>query len=805
MTATTENPNIAAASYPTPAPRPDSEIAQIVQSALAGELNCQRWQIDAAVALLDEGATVPFISRYRKEATGALDDTQMRLLEERLRYLRELEERRDAVIASIAEQHKLTASLHDSLLQASSKQRLEDLYLPYKPKRRSKGQIAIEAGLLPLAEALLADPQLDPEASAEHYLNPEHGIEESKAALDGAKYILMERFAEQADLLDELRALLRRQAQLFSQPAYGKEQDNSSAAAKFRDYLDHSEPLTTTPSHRALAMLRGRREGFLRLSVDLAVEESAHHPCQAIIARHAGISHHNRPADDWLAEVVRWCWKIKLQLHFENELLSELRERAELEAIKVFSINLRDLLLAAPAGGKVTLGLDPGLRTGVKVAVVDGTGRYLENATLFPHPPQKQQREAAAVLRQLCERHNVELLAIGNGTAGRETEQFVQQLIKNRELPTVQAVMVNEAGASVYSASAYAAREFPELDVTIRGAISIARRLQDPLAELVKIDPKAIGVGQYQHDVSQLQLSQTLDNVIEDCVNGVGVELNTASPALLKRVSGLNATLADSVVALRDRLGGFSSRQQLLEVPRLGAKTFEQAAGFLRINNGSNPLDRSAVHPEAYSVVEAMAASIDSSVEQLIGNSALVKKINLQPFVSEQFGLPSLQDIVTELAKPGRDPRPAFRRAQFKDGIDKPSDLSPGMLLEGVVTNVTNFGAFVDVGVHQDGLVHISALAHSFVKDPHQVVKTGDIVTVKVIEVDLQRQRIALSMRLDDEHNQAGQTSGKPLPRSHQKAAGNQSRSERRGGQPAGQQGTMAALFKAAAKQQKRQ
>ena len=791
--------------YPTPAARAHSAIRATIHSALSEELNCRQQQIDAAVGLLDEGATVPFISRYRKEVTGGLDDTQMRLLEERLRYLRELEERRDAVISSIAEQGKLNAELHASLLHAVNKQRLEDLYLPYKPKRRSKGQIAIEAGLLPLADTLLADPSQHPELTAEGYINPDQGIADSKAALDGAKYILMERFAEQADLLNELRELLLSKAQLSSQSAYGKEDDKSSEAAKFRDYTDHTELLATTPSHRALAMLRGRREGFLRLAVDLPVADGQPHPCESIVARHAGIIHLNRPADNWLAEVVRWGWKIKLQLHFESELIGQLRERAELEAIKVFSINLRDLLLAAPAGGKVTLGLDPGLRTGVKVAVVDATGRYLDKATIYPHPPQKQAREAAVVLRQLCERYNVELLAIGNGTAGRETEQFVKEQIKAGDLPSVQSVMVNEAGASVYSASEYAAREFPDVDVTIRGAISIARRLQDPLAELVKIDPKAIGVGQYQHDVSQIQLAATLDNVIEDCVNGVGVELNTASPALLKRVSGLNASLAENVVALRDSLGGFSTRKQLLKVPRLGEKTFEQAAGFLRINNGANPLDRSAVHPEAYGVVEQMATSINASVEQLIGNPGLAKSIHLKDFVSAQFGLPTLQDIVAELAKPGRDPRPAFRQAQFKAGIDKPSDLSAGMLLEGVVTNVTNFGAFVDVGVHQDGLVHISALSNTFVKDPHQVVKTGDIVAVKVIEVDLQRQRIALSMRLDDGHRQTDtkqpSDGQRRTNRPDSRRNGGKQKIPHSDGKP---QGTMAALFQAAAEKQKR-
>lgn len=794
---TTAAASTPASDFPTPPPRSDSAIRTIVHSALAAELACQRQQIEAAVGLLDEGATVPFISRYRKEVTGGLDDTQMRLLEERLRYLRELEERRDAVIASIAEQGKLTADLYQSLLDADNKQRVEDLYLPYKPRRRSKGQAAIEAGLEPLANALLSDPTQQPESLAAEYLNAEHGIDDSKAALDGAKYILMERFAERADLLNELRALLADKALLSSQIAYGKESDNSAEAAKFRDYFDHSEAVATTPSHRALAMLRGRREGYLRLSVDLPVEDGENHPCEGIIARHAAISQQGRAADNWLAEVVRWCWKIKLQLHFESELIGQLRERAELEAIKVFSINLRDLLLAAPAGGKVTLGLDPGLRTGVKIAVIDATGRYLDKATIFPHPPQKQQREAAAVLRQLCERHSVALLAIGNGTAGRETELFIKEQIKAGSLPSVQSVMVNEAGASVYSASEYAAREFPDLDVTIRGAISIARRLQDPLAELVKIDPKAIGVGQYQHDVSQLQLAATLDNVIEDCVNGVGVELNTASPALLKRVSGLNASLAENIVVMRDTLGGFSSRQQLLDVPRLGVKTYEQAAGFLRINSGTNPLDRSAVHPEAYGVVERMAVASGVTVDHLIGNASLVKSLNLTDFVDDKFGLPTLQDIAAELVKPGRDPRPQFKQAQFKDGIDKPADLSAGMLLEGVITNVTNFGAFVDIGVHQDGLVHISALSNSFVKDPHQVVKTGDIVAVKVIEVDLQRQRIALSMRLDDEHRSA--------PAAERgRGRGERSKPARSSTANVAPQGTMAALFKAAADKQRR-
>jgi len=721
-----------------------------IQHQIATEINVKPAQVAAAIQLLDEGSTVPFISRYRKEVTGGLDDTQLRTLEERLGYLRELEERRSTILSSIEEQGKLTPELQQAILGADTKTRLEDLYLPYKPKRRTKGQIAIEAGLEPLADALFNDPGLDPEQLAQDYINAELGVADNKAALDGAKYILMERFSEDADLVGQLRRYLKDEATLSAVVLTGKEQEGE----KFRDYFEHREPLNKTPSHRALAMFRGRREGILSVKVDVTTEATDGHPCETMIARHLGIENQGRPADAWLAEVVRWTWKIKLHVHLETDLLAELRDRAEADAITVFATNLKDLLLAAPAGQKATIGLDPGLRTGVKVAVVDNTGKVLDHGAIFPTPPQNKIREAEATLVKLCQAHNVSLIAIGNGTASRETERFVKDVLKDHPQLSAQPVVVNESGASVYSASEFAAREFPNLDVTIRGAISIARRLQDPLAELVKIDPKSIGVGQYQHDVSQVELSRSLNAVVEDCVNAVGVEVNTASAALLNRVAGLNQTIADNIVAFRDENGPFQSRAALKKVPRLGEKTFEQAAGFLRIANGDNPLDASAVHPESYSVVAKMASDLEKPIQSLVGDSSLLRAIKPQNYVNERFGLPTITDILKELDKPGRDPRPEFKTATFKDGVETLKDLELGMVLEGTVTNVTNFGAFVDIGVHQDGLVHISALAEKFVKDPREVVKTGDIVKVKVLEVDIPRKRIALSMRMGDEPGQ---------------------------------------------------
>ena len=726
---------------------------QSIAIRIAKELNVNETQVAAAVALLDEGATVPFISRYRKEATGGLDDTQMRNLQERLGYLRELEDRRKSILSSIEEQGKLTPQLSLAIKQAKTKTRLEDLYLPYKVKRRTKGQIAIEAGLEPLADLLYSDPSKDPEQAADQYIDIDRGIADVKSALDGAKYILMERFSEDAELIGNLRHFMVTEAQISSSLITGKDTEVGKAqqAAKFKDYFEHSEPLKTTPSHRALAMFRARREGFVSINVDITTEAIEGHPCETMIARHVAIEQMGRLADNWLTEVVRWTWRIKLHTHLENDLLADLRQRADLEAITVFSINLKDLMLAAPAGQKATLALDPGLRTGCKVAVVDSTGKVLDHTAVFPTMPHKRIAESEAVLIKLCEKHSVELIAIGNGTASRETEAFVQAMLKKNTQLNIQAVMVNEAGASIYSASEFAAKEFPDLDVTIRGAVSIARRLQDPLAELVKIDPKSIGVGQYQHDVSQVQLAKSLDSVIEDCVNAVGVEVNTASSALLRRVSGLNQTIADNIVEHRDQKGPFKNREELKLVPRFGQRTFEQAAGFLRIANGDNPLDSSAVHPETYALVERIARDNNTPQQSLIGDSKLLRQLDAGSYVDDRFGLPTIRDIVAELDKPGRDPRPEFKTATFKEGVETIKDLQPGMRLEGAVTNVTNFGAFVDIGVHQDGLVHISALANKFVKDPHKVVKTGDIVTVKVIEVDSDRKRIALSMRTDDE------------------------------------------------------
>ncbi|QFY90199.1 RNA-binding transcriptional accessory protein [Magnetovirga frankeli] len=718
---------------------------------IAEELSCRPAQVEAVMQLLAEGATIPFIARYRKEVHGGLDDTQLRHLEERLGYLTELEERRVSVLKSIEEQGKLTPELASAIQAAESKVRLEDLYLPYKQKRRTKAAIAREAGLEPLALSLLDDPTQDPALRAAAFVDADKGVADAAAALDGARQILMEHFAEDAELLGDLRQLLQQESQLRAQLVAGKETEG----AKFADYFDYSEPLAKAPSHRALALFRGRKEGVLNLNLALADDEGLGHNelgrCERRIAAHFGISDQQRPADAWLKETVRWTWRVKLAFHLETDLFGSLREVAEEEAIRVFARNLQDLLLAAPAGPRATLGLDPGLRTGVKVAVVDATGKLLDAATVYPHVPQRQWDQSLAVLGALCQRHGVQLIAIGNGTASRETDQLAAELVKQLPQLRLQKIMVSEAGASVYSASELAAREFPELDVSLRGAVSIARRLQDPLAELVKIDPKSIGVGQYQHDLSQTRLARTLDAVVEDCVNAVGVDLNTASAPLLARVAGLSANLAAQIVAHRDQHGTFAGREQLKQVPRLGPKTFEQCAGFLRVMNGSNPLDASAVHPEAYPLVQRILQQTGKPIGELIGNTGLISRLAANDYVDERFGEPTVRDILKELEKPGRDPRPEFKTAEFKEGVEQISDLQLGMILEGVVTNVANFGAFVDVGVHQDGLVHISALSDKFVKDPHQVVKAGDVVKVKVMALDIPRKRIGLSMRLNDD------------------------------------------------------
>ncbi len=719
-----------------------------IEQRIADELGVRIEQVAAAVALLDGGATVPFVARYRKEATGGLDDVQLRALEQRLGYLRELEERREAILKSIAEQGKLTPELENVIGEADSKARLEDLYLPYKPKRRSKAQIAREAGIEPLADLLLAEPGRDPQLEAQSFVNAEAGFGDVKAVLDGARQILMERFAEDAELVGRVRELLRSDGELRSRVVEGKQAEG----AKFGDYFAHDERLAKVPSHRALAMFRGRNEGILQLAVELpGIDEAASHPCEGLVAAHAGIADRGRKADAWLLEVARWTWRVRLSLHVVGDLLADLREAAEAEAIRVFAANLRDLLLAAPAGHRACIGLDPGLRTGVKVVALDGTGKLLEHATIYPHAPQNRWAESIVVLQRIAARHGSELVAIGNGTASRETEKLVGELCRMHPELGLTRVVVSEAGASVYSASELASREFPDIDVSIRGAVSIARRLQDPLAELVKIEPKSIGVGQYQHDVNQHRLARGLDAVVEDCVNSVGVELNSASAALLGRVSGLGGSLAQAIVDHRDRNGPFRSREALRAVSRLGARTFEQCAGFLRITGGDNPLDASAVHPESYAVVERIAAAQGCSVSELVGNAERVRAIDLRRFVGAESGEMTLRDILRELEKPGRDPRPAFRTAAFADGIETLADLRPGMVLEGVVTNVANFGAFVDIGVHQDGLVHVSALSRRFVRDPREVVKAGDIVKVRVLEVDPARKRIGLTMRLDDE------------------------------------------------------
>ena len=722
-------------------------LNQQISQTIAAELNVQPNQIFAAIQLLDDGNTIPFIARYRKEVTGGLDDTQLRHFETRLIYLRELEERRQTILKSIEEQGKLTDELRDKILQTESKTELEDLYLPYKPKRRTKGQIAVEAGLEPLADLLWNEPNHDPEATASDYINAEKGFADIKSVLDGARYILMERFAEDAALLAKVRQYLSQSAVIFSRVLEGKEAEG----IKFQDYFDHQEPLRNVPSHRALAMFRGRNEGILQLGLNAdpdAEESSRHSYCEEIIREHLGVRLTNQAADKWREQVISWTWKIKVALHLETELMGTLREKAEEEAIGVFARNLSALLMAAPAGAKNTMGLDPGLRTGVKVAVVDNTGKLLATDTIYPHTGQLNAAQLS--IYKLIKQHNVELIAIGNGTASRETERFAKEVIKEISENKPQTVVVSEAGASVYSASELAAAEFPELDVSLRGAVSIARRLQDPLAELVKIEPKAIGVGQYQHDVNQSQLARKLDAVVEDCVNAVGVDLNTASVALLARVAGMSKTLAQNIVAYRDDNGRFDSREQLKKVPRLGPKAFEQCAGFMRITNGKNPLDASGVHPEAYAVVEKILRATEQSIQDLMGNASAVRQLDAKQFTDEQFGLPTVQDIFKELEKPGRDPRGEFKTAVFMDGVEEITDLKAGMILEGTITNVTNFGAFVDIGVHQDGLVHISSLSDKFVEDPHQVVKTGDVVKVKVLEVDVARKRIALTMRLDE-------------------------------------------------------
>ncbi|WP_072927881.1 Tex family protein [Nissabacter archeti] len=748
--------------------------------SIASELQARPEQVDSAIRLLDEGNTVPFIARYRKEVTGGLDDTQLRQLESRLGYLRELEDRRQSILKSIEEQGKLTDALAASINGTQSKTELEDLYLPYKPKRRTRGQIALEAGLAPLAESLWNAPQQVPENAAAAFVDAEKGVADVKAALDGARYILMERFAEDAALLAKVRDYLWKNAHLVSRVAEGKEEEG----AKFRDYFDHHEPIATVPSHRALAMFRGRNEGVLQLSLnaDPQFDEPPRESyAEQIIMDHVGLRLNNAPADSWRRAVINWTWRIKVLLHLETELMGSVRERAEEEAINVFARNLHDLLMAAPAGPRATMGLDPGLRTGVKVAVVDATGKLVATDTVYPHTGQAA--KAAAAVAALCVKHQVELVAIGNGTASRETERFFLELQKQYPAVIAQKVIVSEAGASVYSASELAAQEFPDLDVSLRGAVSIARRLQDPLAELVKIDPKSIGVGQYQHDVSQSQLAKKLDAVVEDCVNGVGVDLNTASVALLTRVAGLTRMMAQNIVSWRDEHGRFNNRAQLLKVSRLGPKAFEQCAGFLRINHGDNPLDASTVHPETYPVVERILAATEQALQDLMGNPSALRNLKASDFTDERFGVPTVTDILKELEKPGRDPRPEFKTATFAEGVETMNDLTPGMILEGAVTNVTNFGAFVDIGVHQDGLVHISSLADKFVEDPHTVVKAGDIVKVKVLEVDLPRKRIALTMRLDE---QPGETAARrggnaPAGKTQTRTAGRQ---DARGGKP---------------------
>lgn len=776
-------------------------MSQAICRLIAEELNVRSEQVTAAVNLIDDGNTVPFIARYRKEVTGGLDDTQLRNLDSRLSYLRELDDRRQTILKSIQDQGKLTPELERDITQADSKTRLEDLYLPYKPKRRTKGQIAIEAGLEPLADTLWNEPQHDPETEAANFISSDKGIADTKAALDGARAIIMERIAEDANLLEKIRQHLTRNSELVSCVVAGKEQ----AGEKFKDYFEHNETLNKVPSHRALAMLRGRNEGFLTLAMnaDPEQEEGVRGSyCENIISDHYGITLSSAPADAWRKQVISWAWRIKVSMHMETELMGAMKERGEIEAIEVFATNLKDLLMAAPAGPRATLGLDPGLRTGSKIAVVDSTGKVLATETIYPHPPQKQYEKSAHVVEQMVRQFNVDLIAIGNGTASRETDSFVADVIKRGNL-TAQKIIVSEAGASVYSASELAAKEFPNMDVSIRGAVSIARRLQDPLAELVKIDPKSIGVGQYQHDVSQTMLAKRLDAIVEDCVNAVGVDVNTASAALLTRVAGLSNTIAQNIVDFRDENGRFEARTTLKKVARLGPKAFEQCAGFLRIMDGKNPLDASSVHPEAYPVVKTIAEKNKKDIKSLVGNTDFLRGLHAIDYTNENFGVPTVSDIIKELDKPGRDPRPEFKTATFADGVNSMSDLEPGMILEGVVSNVANFGAFVDIGVHQDGLVHISALTDRFVSDPHEVVKTGEIVKVKVMEVDVQRKRIALSMRMKDEPGQDNRAQRSSTPRTQNRPNQNSQGGQRRREEPqqnAAMGGAFAAAFAKAKK-----
>jgi uncharacterized protein len=756
---------------------------------IAQELSVTPEQVEATIQLLDSGATVPFIARYRKEVTQGLDDTQLRNLEERLLYLRELEERRQTIIKSIEEQGKLTPELQQKLVLAETKAVLEDLYLPYKPKKTTKGQLAIAAGLLPLADKLLSDPTLTPEQEAQAFIG--EGYADTKAVLDGAKYILMERFAEDAELLARVRPYFYQNAHVMSKVVAGKEE----AAAKFKDYFDFHEAINVIPSHRALAVFRGRNEAFLSVTVNIPdLDSTVLHPCETLIAQQFALSQQQRAADAWLFEVVRWTWRIKLQPHLESSLLSELKNQADAEAIRVFGQNLKNLLMAAPAGQRATMGLDPGIRTGVKVAIVDNTSKLVAHSVIFPHQPKNEWDESLAVLARLCAEHQVELMAIGNGTASRETDQLAAELIKKHPELKLTKIVVSEAGASVYSASALAAEEFPQLDVSYRGAVSIARRLQEPLAELVKIDPKAIGVGQYQHDVNQVQLARGLDGVVEDCVNAVGVDVNMASVPLLTRIAGLNKTIAQNLVNFRNEHGAFSNRDELKKVPRLGAKTFEQAAGFLRVVGSHNPLDSSSVHPEAYPVVEKILRHQGVSLNELMGNSQKIGQLNAVDYIDERFGLPTVQDILQELEKPARDPRPAFVAPQFMEGVNDIKDLVIGMVMEGVVTNVTNFGAFVDIGVHQDGLVHISMLADAFVKDPHTVVKAGDIVKVKVIEVDVARKRIALTRRLAEKPAPQQQATRNEPKVSNQRSFNSSAQQKPKGSAPV-KTGTLGDLF----------
>ncbi|MFC8021445.1 Tex family protein [[Kitasatospora] papulosa] len=751
-----------------------------IEGRIAEELGVHERQVKAAVDLLDGGSTVPFIARYRKEATEMLDDAQLRTLEERLRYLRELEDRRAAVLDSVREQGKLDEALEAQIRAAETKARLEDIYLPFKPKRRTKAQIAREAGLTPLADGLLADPSVDPLTAAAAFVDGEKGVADPAAALEGARAILTERFSEDADLTGELRERMWSRGRVVARVRDGKEE----AGAKFADYFDFAEPFTALPSHRILAMLRGEKEDVLDLVLE--PEEPSEEPgpssYENMVARRFGVADRGRPGDKWLGDTVRWAWRTRILVHLGIDLRLRLRTAAEDEAVRVFASNLRDLLLAAPAGTRATLGLDPGFRTGVKVAVVDATGKVVATDVIHPHVPANQWDRSLATLERLAKEHQVDLIAIGNGTASRETDKLAGELCEKHPELKLTKVMVSEAGASVYSASAFASQELPDMDVSLRGAVSIARRLQDPLAELVKIDPKSIGVGQYQHDLSEVKLSRSLDAVVEDCVNGVGVDVNTASAPLLSRVSGIGSGLAENIVAHRDTNGPFRSRRALKDVARLGPKAYEQCAGFLRIRGGDDPLDASSVHPEAYPVVRTMVKRTGGDVASLIGNTQTLRSLRPDDFVDEKFGLPTVTDILRELEKPGRDPRPAFKTATFKEGVEKLGDLVPGMVLEGVVTNVAAFGAFVDVGVHQDGLVHVSAMSRTFVKDPRDVVKPGDIVKVKVMDVDIPRKRVSLTLRLDDEAT-AGQGGGQGPKRERNTQGGGERPPRQRQGQ----------------------